>query len=683
MQGAEILARDKFCLGTAFQDATLPATDFQVETLTMALREELETKRHVLIACGYRAQQYGEAIEKLAELMHAPVVTSFDGKGTVNEQHPLSFGVVGVYGNVGTPASFDLLEQCDTVIGICINDWTEFITNNCGLQIRRSIQIDERIVAGDSLRFRPSAVFVSGYMRQSLNRAVSSLKKHLVEVPKRLEELGRLDFTNLDTHQPCSSADVWAEISKKTFVKPFGTPSTFLECFPDSPDVKSVDYCHPAVFFNIMGQQFLDDDSVICADIGDNALWMASSLPAKRGQRFLTSEHLGIMGFSLNAGIVSGISSQAKGNHKTLVVAGDGAFQQSLNELSTLQDHHGSNVLVVIVVNGRLGRVQNNNWGPGLVAKGCHIGSPDFVKLFEAYGYPNGKRLSTSNEDDIAETIREGWRSAEQNGCCVIELYQDENIHPIMYKMEYPESTSLEYWCTRTRHPLNADTHPCIDIDFLGTPVESTIIKYLNSLSAVETSESLWMDRADFFEEELATIVQKLFDSLSLNEEVKLFPTVKSCDHFTAQVLAAFVNAVPVTMLREEVMKMGTSNTHPLKLQFLACPKGFDFDIHGHPNVELIIPLCGKLHERRLLGATLAPEFLCGPEGGHQCPLNRDDLLKLVDEYDGVQVVDRFVQNGQVLFNSVGSIHQSYTKSDVGALLLTLWSGVHTHLDDK
>lgn len=53
----------------------------------------------------------------------------------------------------------------------------------------------------------------------------------------------------------------------------------------------------------------------------------------------------------------------------------------SSNELATLKDHGCKNVLVVIVVNSRLGRVKNEKWGPGVRADGCDIGSPDYVKL--------------------------------------------------------------------------------------------------------------------------------------------------------------------------------------------------------------------------------------------------------------------------------------------------------------
>lgn len=51
-------------------------------------------------------------------------------------------------------------------------------------------------------------------------------------------------------------------------------------------------------------------------------------------------------------------------------MAGDGAIQMSINELATMRDHRAKNVLVVVVVNSRLGRVQNEAWGPTLSADG-------------------------------------------------------------------------------------------------------------------------------------------------------------------------------------------------------------------------------------------------------------------------------------------------------------------------
>jgi acetolactate synthase I/II/III large subunit len=75
-----------------------------------------------------------------------------------------------------------------------------------------------------------------------------------------------------------------------------------------------------------------------------------------------------MQGYSVNSAIAASLSTGGK--EKTLAVAGDGGIQMSINELATLRDHGGRNVLFVVVVNSRLGRVQNESWGPGLNADG-------------------------------------------------------------------------------------------------------------------------------------------------------------------------------------------------------------------------------------------------------------------------------------------------------------------------
>lgn len=60
-----------------------------------------------------------------------------------------------------------------------------------------------------------------------------------------------------------------------------------LSMFPSKEDPIDTNHCHPGVFFKTISL-LLDDDAIICADIGDNALWMASGISAVKGQRTIT-----------------------------------------------------------------------------------------------------------------------------------------------------------------------------------------------------------------------------------------------------------------------------------------------------------------------------------------------------------------------------------------------------------
>lgn len=373
----------------------------EIRTLATALIKEKMDNHHMVIFSGWRATHLGSALQDIAEFLRVPIITSYDGKGTVNEAHENSFGVAGMYGFVGGGRSHTVMENCDVVVTVCLPDLSKALANKNDMQVRRLIQIETDLVAGDTSRYIATHSFESHDLKHCLPLVLEAMKKE--------KEAMKLVFE-------CGFGD---RHKKRLSVMP-------TQMFPAKEGT-----CHPGIFFQNMSY-CLKDDAILCADIGDNALWMASGVVATKGQRTLTSEHMGIMGFSLNAALAASISTDGK--RQVLAVAGDGGFQMSLNELATLKDHGCKNVLVVIIVNGRLGRVNNESWGPGLRGDGCSIGSPDFVKLFEAYGYPNGKHLTTSDDKEIEKAITEGWELASSQGVAVLVVVRYYYYHYFMLK---------------------------------------------------------------------------------------------------------------------------------------------------------------------------------------------------------------------------------------------------------
>lgn len=85
IQQQKIQAPSHFCLGTTFRNQILRrATDVDVSKLTEVCLKEVTAGHNVLICCGWRARPYGKLIERMAELLRAPILTSFDSKGTVD-----------------------------------------------------------------------------------------------------------------------------------------------------------------------------------------------------------------------------------------------------------------------------------------------------------------------------------------------------------------------------------------------------------------------------------------------------------------------------------------------------------------------------------------------------------------------------------------------------------------------
>lgn len=90
----------------------------------------------------------------------------------------------------------------------------------------------------------------------------------------------------------------------------------------------------------------LDDKMVVIADIGD-ALFGAADLVMSRRTEFLSPAYYTSMGFAIPAALGAGIANRAQ---RPLVIVGDGAFQMTGMELSTIV-RQGLNPIVIVMNN--------------------------------------------------------------------------------------------------------------------------------------------------------------------------------------------------------------------------------------------------------------------------------------------------------------------------------------------
>ena len=90
--------------------------------------------------------------------------------------------------------------------------------------------------------------------------------------------------------------------------------------------------CSPGTALRRLGAR-LDDDAVVCVDVGQNQIFACKYLPQKHG-RLLTSGGLGTMGYALPAAMGAKV---AEPERQTVVVCGDGSFQMAMNELAAIR----------------------------------------------------------------------------------------------------------------------------------------------------------------------------------------------------------------------------------------------------------------------------------------------------------------------------------------------------------
>eukprot|EP00457_Paulinella_chromatophora_P003109 gb/GEZN01003114.1/.p1 GENE.gb/GEZN01003114.1/~~gb/GEZN01003114.1/.p1 ORF type:complete len:628 (+),score=80.67 gb/GEZN01003114.1/:29-1912(+) len=394
--------------------------------------------RRVLICVGQPGLSAGSGVLALAQALHAPVITRLDAAGVIDQHHPLSMGVFGVHGKPGMRAATLIIETADLVLCIGVEDKTLVICDDKGVQIRRMIEMQDDPCMLDK-RFASEEVIVGDlkYACHELAFRVSSLVPVSIRPAEVLEVLKvgptKLDF---DRHHV---DDLWKALHRGAWRQlSLLQRSQRFDLYDE--DYKSESLAHPGKVLHVVskfmnqggcGNDAADElwnQAVLCIDTGDITLWASLCITLTRRHRCLTSEHFGTMGYGLCAGIAAVITRP--GPAAALVVVGDGGFQMTLQECATFMQHKrpGDRLVVVVLDNGRLGRVEFGCQIGTHIPWGCEILGPDVAKLAEAYG-AYGLRLNKT-----ADASRIFKQAFQNEGLTLVHVMIDPTIKADMAK---------------------------------------------------------------------------------------------------------------------------------------------------------------------------------------------------------------------------------------------------------
>ena len=131
------------------------------------------------------------------------------------------------------------------------------------------------------------------------------------------------------------------------------------------------------------------DQTIIVTDVGQHQMWEAQYFKHDTPRSLVTSGGLGTMGFALPAAIGAKVACPEK---DVWVIAGDGGFQMTAAELSTIVQENLA-INIAVINNGFLGMVRQ--WQEAFYDKNyaaSPILSPDFVMLAAAHGIDGATR---------------------------------------------------------------------------------------------------------------------------------------------------------------------------------------------------------------------------------------------------------------------------------------------------
>ncbi|WP_340025769.1 biosynthetic-type acetolactate synthase large subunit [Paenibacillus sp. FSL K6-1096] len=167
-------------------------------------------------------------------------------------------------------------------------------------------------------------------------------------------------------------------------------------------------------------------NAIITTDVGQHQMWTAQFYRFKHPRSLVTSGGLGTMGFGLPAAI-----GAKAGNPDRLVVSinGDGGMQMCAQEMAICAIHQIP-VKIVVLNNQVLGMVkqQQELMYERRYSQIDLSGSPDFVKLAEAYGI---KGLRATNKEEASKVWLEALRTP---GPVLVEFVipTNENVYPMV-----------------------------------------------------------------------------------------------------------------------------------------------------------------------------------------------------------------------------------------------------------
>jgi len=312
----------------------------------------------IMIGGGVTWSRAGSEIIRLAEMLMAPVVTTLMAKGSVPEDHPLVLGVCGMHGR--QVANY-ALNNCDVLlaIGTRFSDRVTGKLSEFGGKTKVvHVDIDSSEI-GKNVKGRVGLVGDAWTVVNALIAGLQMRKK------------------------PATWRDRIVELKKKC------TCNYDLRSDPLKPQ---------KVIFEM--SKLLPQDAIVTTEVGQNQMWALHFYKCTGKRIFITSGGMGTMGFGFPAALGAKV---AKPECIVADIAGDGSLQMVSQEFATAVENDIP-VIVCLLNNGWLGMVkqwQKLFYGQRYIATKFG-GSPDFVKLAEAYG---AEAIRVEKHSEVAEAL--------------------------------------------------------------------------------------------------------------------------------------------------------------------------------------------------------------------------------------------------------------------------------------
>jgi acetolactate synthase-1/2/3 large subunit len=332
-----------------------------------------QSKRPVLVAGnGVHLSKSHQQLQELAELWNMPVATSYKGKSAIAETHPLSVGMVGVYGQEAANRS---VGEADTVVIVGAK-----LTPQDTVRERPSIfnPLNQKIIQIDIDDRNAGWTFP---VDLGLIGDAGSILSQLVEASQTIAA------------NSASDRKEWADAlpQRKQDGSFYEDPAMHLDSSPVTPQ-RLVALLH----------ENMSADAIFALDAGNNRTWMAHFYQARQANTFFSPGGTAGMGWGLPAAL--GLKLVYK-DRPVVCVTGDGGYMMTVNALSTAVQYDLP-IICVVFNDGALGMVrQHQPEGRRIASEFVTTDNAAVARGFGAFG------IQVGDSRDLPDAIRQAQAS--------------------------------------------------------------------------------------------------------------------------------------------------------------------------------------------------------------------------------------------------------------------------------
>jgi len=362
--------------------------------------ELIQQSQRPIILAGHGIVESGAEKEVIAfaEAHQIPIASTLLGLGAIPAAHPLQLGMMGMHGE----------------------SWVNEAIQKADLLLAFGMRFDDR-VTGNLTKYSPNSKKIHVEIDPSeINKNVRvdvALIGDLKEVLNLLQPLLSTDNGQLRTN---NSSHPWLDQINASK----GTAAVRdIINLPDNGHLYAAhvinDIWHEAAAAGRLEQ------TIIVTDVGQHQMWEAQYFKHEAPRSLITSGGLGTMGFALPAAIGAKTACPDK---DVWVIAGDGGFQMTAAELSTIVQENLA-INIAVINNGFLGMVRQ--WQETFYDKNYSaspILSPDFVLLAAAHG------IAGANVSKRAEVTPTATRARTSNKPFLInfQVEKEDGVYPMI-----------------------------------------------------------------------------------------------------------------------------------------------------------------------------------------------------------------------------------------------------------